>query len=86
MIFGYICPGFSFILQIIKASQSIKIIRTRNFTVFTMCLQFGGNLWQILTFPNHIGETADFKLDHLKTFDYSQNPGKSPLKQEKHPL
>ena len=33
--FWYTCPGFSFILQIIKASEGIKLIQTRNFTIFT---------------------------------------------------
>ena len=34
--FWYICPDFSFILQIIKSSQGIKIIQTRNFTIFIL--------------------------------------------------
>ena len=67
--FWYVCLGFLFILQIIKAPQGIKIILNRNFTIFTMCVtifeQFMGPFHY---FSNFIEEIDHFTLDLPKSF------------------
>ena len=72
--FWYICAGFSFMLQIIKASQSIKIIRIRNFPIFNVFVQFLDHLWRLFILSKlslHTGPSENVRyltLDLLKSF------------------
>ena len=53
----------------------MKIIRTGNFTIFTVYATIFGQFMGFFIFSNHIGEIAHFTLELLKTFDYKRHPG-----------
>ena len=57
---------FSFKHQDIAFYGCSEIIRTRNFTVFTVHATILDNLWQFLIFSNYIGEIDHFTFDLLK--------------------